>query len=65
MKTIFGVTSKKRSSFVFLQMLGAIFEDKQRWARFLPGFSVIFPREVICSDFQGFCQNFQQFCPDF
>jgi len=34
----FGVTSIKRSSCVFLQMLDTIFEIKQCWAPFLPGY---------------------------
>jgi len=40
----YDVTSKKWLSLVFLQTLGAIFEVKQRWAAFLPRFSVILSR---------------------
>ena len=39
------MTSKKRSSSVFLQTLGAIFKVKQRWAPFVPRF------QECCSDF--------------
>jgi len=37
------IFQKKRSSFVFLQTLGAFFEIKQRWAPFLSAFSGILP----------------------
>jgi len=57
------VTSKKRSSLVFLQTLGANFsKSNKRWAPFLPRFSGILPS---CSDFQGFCPTLQGFFPDF
>jgi len=50
---LFGVTSKKRSSFIFLQMLGAIFEVKQGWAPFLPRFSGILPGFSTNRNFWG------------
>jgi len=46
MKTFFSMTSKK-SSCIFLQTLGAIFEIKQRWRPFLPGYSVTLPFRQI------------------
>jgi len=69
-----GMTSKKRSSCVFLQTLGANFWSQTTlWAPFLPGFSGILPRysgilpglSKICSYFQRFCPNFQGFSPNF
>jgi len=41
MKTLFWCGLQKRSSCVFMETLGAIFEVKQRWAPLLPGFSWI------------------------
>ena len=44
MKTFFWCGLQKRSSCVFMETLGAIFEVKQRWAPLLPEFSEILPR---------------------
>jgi len=62
-RPFFGVASKKWSLLVFLQMLGAIFEVKQRWAPFLLRFSKILPRYL--GILSGFCPDFQRFCPNF
>jgi len=51
MKAFFTMTSKKRSSCVFLQTLGAVFRNETTLGAIFPGF---------CPDFQVFISDFRQ-----
>jgi len=65
-RPFFGVTYKKWSLLVFLQILRAICKVKQCWAPFLPIFSGILSRYlVILFGFSGILPKFSEICPNF
>ena len=60
----FLVWPPERYSFVFLQMLGDIFEVKQRWGPFFPRYSRILPRYFrILPRFSGISPKFSGIFP--
>jgi len=62
----FLVWPPERYSFVFLQMLGDIFEVKQRWGPFFPRYSRILPRYFrILPRFSGISPKFSGIFPGF
>ena len=62
MKTVFSVTSKKRSSCVFLHTLGAVFSNQTLGTRFCPDFQGFIPD---IQDFSQFFRDLAQIFKDF
>jgi len=64
-RPFFGVTSKIRSSSVFLQMLAPFLRSNKVGRHFVSDFQEFCPNFQFRAGFRGFCPDFQGFCPDF